>query len=63
MRNLEFTEVVRWYEKQLGRSLTEAEKATIRSQCVISNNQIPKSKDLKKYGICLCGLKYVGNVE
>lgn len=58
MRNFEFSEVVRWYEKQLGRSLTEAEKATIRSQCVINNNQIPNTKDLRENRISLCGLKY-----
>lgn len=63
MRNLEFIQVVRWYEKQLGRKLTELEKSTIRSQCIMNNNQIPNTNDLKRYGICLCGLEYVGNIE
>lgn len=58
MRNLEFSKVARWYEKQLGRKLTELERMTIRHQCIISNNQIPNTKDLRENRISLCGLKY-----
>lgn len=58
MRNLEFTEVVRWYEKQLGRKMNKEERMIIRHQYAINNNQILRTKDLEKYGICLYGIRY-----
>lgn len=57
----EVSEVVNWYEKQLGRKLTQAERACIRYQCAIMQSEKPEIKDLKKLGICLDGLKYGGS--
>lgn len=56
----ETSEVIKWYEKQLGRKLTQAERACIRYQCAIMNSKKPDLKDLKKLGIRLGGLKYGG---
>lgn len=57
----ETSDVVNWYEKQLGRKLTQAERACIRYQCAIMQSEKPEIKDLKKLGICLDGLKYGGS--
>lgn len=51
-------EVMEWYEQQFGRKLTEAGKLSIRGQCVESDLRTPKTKDLKKFRVCLGGLKY-----
>lgn len=57
----EVSEVVNWYEEQIGRKLTQAERACIRYQCAIMQSEKPKIKDLKKLGICLDGLEYGGS--
>lgn len=54
----EILEVINWYEKQLGRKLTEAEKLSIRGQCAEYDLHTPKTKDLEKFGIRLGGLEY-----
>lgn len=54
----EILEVIKWYEEQLGRKLTELEKASIRNQVAINKFDMPEIKDLKQLGICLGGLKY-----
>lgn len=56
----ETSEVVNWYEKQLGRKLTQAERVRIRYQCAIMQSEKPEIKDLKKLGICLNGMEYGG---
>lgn len=57
----ETSDVVNWYEKQLGRKLTQAERVCIRYQCAIMQSKKPEIKDLKKLGICLDGLEYGGS--
>ena len=57
MRFNGFSEVFRWYEKQLGRKMTEEEKIIIRHRCAMSNNQTPRTKDLEKYGLSLFGIR------
>lgn len=57
----EVLEVVKWYEKCLSRKLTEAEKASIRVQVAANKDNMPKTKDLEKFGIKLGGLKFGGN--
>lgn len=54
----EVLEVIKWYEKCLSRKLTEAEKASIRVQVLVNKANMPKTKDLEKFGIKLGGLKY-----
>lgn len=54
----EFCEVIKWYEEQFGRKLTEAEKLSIRGQVALNNDDMKKTGDLEKFGICLEGLKY-----
>lgn len=56
----ETSEVIKWYEEQLGRKFTQAERACIRYQCAIMNSDKPEIKDLKKLGICIDGLEYGG---
>lgn len=56
----EALEVVKWYEKCLGRNLTEVEKENIRIQVAINKANMPKTKDLEEFGIKLGGLKYGG---
>lgn len=53
----EVLEVIKWYEKQFGRKLTEAERASIRCQVVLNRADMP-TKDLEKFGIRLGGLRY-----
>ena len=57
----EVSEVVNWYEQQLGRKLTQAERACIRYQCAIMNSKKQDLKDLKEFGIFLDGLEYGGS--
>lgn len=57
---METLEVIKWYEEQFGRKLTEEERARIRYQCAIMNSKKPDLKDLKKFGIFLDGLEYGG---
>ncbi len=57
----EVLEVIKWYEEQFGRKLTQAERACIRYQCAIMQSEKPEIKDLKKLGICLDGLVYGGS--
>lgn len=57
----EALEVVKWYEEQLGRKLTQAERACIRCQCAIMNSKKLDLKDLKEFGIYLDGLEYGGS--
>lgn len=52
------SDVMEWYEKQLGRKFTEAEKLSIRGQCAEYDLHTPKTKDLEQFGICLGGLRY-----
>lgn len=54
----ETLEVIKWYEEQLGRKLTELEKASIRNQVVINKFDMPEIKDLKQLGIRFGGLEY-----
>lgn len=54
----EVLEVIKWYEEQLGRKLTEAEMASIRVQWAVNKVDNPKIKNLEKFDICLGGLKY-----
>lgn len=54
----EILEVINWYEEQLGRKLTELEKASIRNQVLLNKFDMPETKDLEKFGIRLGGLKY-----
>lgn len=54
----EALEVIKWYEEQLGRKLTEAEKLSIRGQCVEYDLHTTKTKDLEQFGIRLGGLRY-----
>lgn len=54
----ETLEVIKWYEKQLGRKLTELEKASIRNQVAINKFDMPETKDLEKFGIKIGGLRY-----
>lgn len=56
----EVLEVIKWYEEQLGRKLTQEERTIIRYQCAIMNSKKPDLKDLKEFGICLDGLEYGG---
>lgn len=56
----EILEVIKWYEEQMGRKLTEAERMNIRHQCILYNQNKPKTKDLGKLGIRLSGLEYGG---
>lgn len=53
----EVLEVIKWYKEQLGRKLTEAERASIRCQVVLNRADM-STKDLEKFGIRLGGLKY-----
>ena len=53
---MEILEVIKWYEEQLGRKLTQAERACIRYQCAIMQSKKPNLKDLKEFGIYLDGL-------
>lgn len=55
---MEILEVIKWYEEQLGRKLTEAEKESIRNQVAINKFDMPEIKDLEQFGICLGGLKF-----
>lgn len=57
----ETSDVVNWYEEQIGRKLTQAERACIRYQCAIMQSEKPEIKDFKKLGICLDGLEYGGS--
>lgn len=57
---MEILEVIKWYEEQLGRKLTQAERACIRYQCAIMQSKKPNLKDLKEFGIYLDGLEYGG---
>lgn len=57
----EVLEIIKWYEKCLSRNLTEAEKASIRVQVAVNKTNMPKTKDLEKFGIKLGGLKFGGN--
>lgn len=57
----EVLEVIKWYEEQLGRKLTQEERTCIRYQCAIMNSKKPDLKELKKFGIFLDGLKYGGS--
>lgn len=57
----EVLEVIKWYEEQLGRKLTQAERTSIRYQCAIMNSKKPDLKDLKNFGIYLDGLEYGGS--
>lgn len=61
MKNIEFSEIFRWYEKQLGRKITEEEKIIVRHQCVMNNHQTQRTKNVEKYGISLCGIRYEEN--
>lgn len=54
----ELLEVIKWYEKQLGRKLSEAEKSSIRCQVAVNKADMPETKDLEKFGIRLGGLKF-----
>lgn len=54
----EVLEVIKWYEEQLGRKLTELEKASIRNQVAINKFDMPETKDLEKFEIRLGGLRY-----
>ncbi len=54
----EVLEVIKWYEQQLKRKLTQAERACIRHQCIIGKSKMPETKDLEKFGIYLDGLEY-----
>lgn len=54
----EVLEVIKWYEEQLGRKLTQSERTLIRYQCAIMYSKKPDLKDLKKFGICIDGLLY-----
>lgn len=54
----EVLEIIKWYEKCLGRNLTEAEKASIRVQVAANKANMQKIKDLEKFGIKLGGLMY-----
>lgn len=56
----EILEVIKWYEEQLGRKLTEAEKMSVRHQCILYNQNRPETKDLEKFGIRLNRLEYGG---
>lgn len=58
---MEVLEVIKWYEEQLGRKLTEAERASIRCQVVLNRADMPKTKDLEEFGIYLDGLEYGGS--
>lgn len=58
---MEILEVIKWYEEQLGRKLTQAERMSIRYQCAIVNSKKPDLKDLKEFGIYLDGLVYGGS--
>lgn len=57
----ETSEVIKWYEEQLGRKFTQAERACVRYQVAINKANMPKTKDLEKFGIKLGGLKFGGN--
>lgn len=57
---MEILEVIKWYEKQFGRKLTQAERTCIRHQCAIMSSKKPDLNDLKEFGIYLDGLKYGG---
>lgn len=57
----ETSEVIKWYEEQLGRKFAQSERACIRYQCEIMNSEKPEIKDLKKLGICIDGLEYGGS--
>ena len=57
----EALEIINWYEEQLKRKLTQAERACIRHQCIIAKSKMPEIKDLEKFGIYLDGLEYCGN--
>ena len=59
MKN-EILEVMKWYEEQFGRELTQLEKACIRNQCILYNQNKPETKDLERFGIRLSGLEYGG---
>lgn len=54
----EVLEIIKWYEEQFERKLTELEKASIRNQVAIIKFDMPETKDLEKFGICLGGLMY-----
>lgn len=54
----EILEVIKWYEKHIGRKLTEAERMSIRQQCILYNQNKPETKDLERFGIRLSGLEY-----
>lgn len=57
----EILEVIKWYEKHIGRKLTEAERMNIRHQCILYNQNKPETKDLERFGIRLSGLEYGGS--
>lgn len=54
----EILEVIKWYEEQFGRKLTELEKASIRNQVFLNKFDMPEIKDLESLGIKLGGLEY-----
>lgn len=54
----EILEVIKWYEEQFGRKLTELEKASIRNQVSLNKFDTPEIKDLEQLGIRLGGLEY-----
>lgn len=47
----EVMEVIKWYNEQLGRKLTEAEKASIRVQVLANKVNAPEIKRFRKIGI------------
>ena len=50
--------VAEYTAKEFERKLTELEKASIRNQVAIIKFDMPETKDLEKFGICLGGLMY-----
>lgn len=54
----EVLEVVKWYEEQFGRKLTELEKASIRNQVAINKFDMSEINGLEKFDIKLGGLKF-----
>lgn len=55
----EVLEVVKWYEEQFRRKLTELEKASVRNQVAINKFNMPETNDLGNLDIKLGGLRYV----
>lgn len=57
---VEISEVIKWYEEQFGRPLTQLERACVRNQCILYNQVMPKENRLKNPDIRLAGLNYGG---